>query len=325
MTWLSMSLGLVLAVPPSEADRLFAKGREMMKKHPVEACRLFEKSFELEPALGALLNLALCFESIDRPASAWTSFNHAKEWAERTHESDRAALADKHIQRLAPRLSWIAITASEPVPGLEIVLDGEVVPYRAPWSAPVDPGPHVLAASARGYEGWQTSLVAPQPGQSAPAVVPALEPELEKELAETRLEPQPAPQLVPVPLDAHAVAATTGISTAQPASRPLPLLAVFGGSALVAGGGVALAWSVDVWTRAQSQRLGQTVAPSPSSTAVTRAQFDTARALYPVSVMAIGVGALAAGLGAWGLARTPVAVTIVPSANATVLVAAGVL
>ena len=173
MMWLSMTVGLFLAAPPTEADRLFAKGRELLKKRPVEACQLFEKSFHLDPALGALLNLALCQESIEHWASAWLNFNRAREWAARTHEGDREALAKKHVETLAPKLSWVAISAAQPAPGLETELDGQKAPMagRGRWRWILDRTPSPPRRRAARAGGPASS---PRPrGKASPSWCPS--------------------------------------------------------------------------------------------------------------------------------------------------------
>ena len=317
MMWLSMTVGLFLAAPPTEADRLFAKGRELLKKRPVEACQLFEKSFHLDPALGALLNLALCQESIEHWASAWLNFNRAREWAARTHEGDREALAKKHVETLAPKLSWVAISAAQPAPGLETELDGQKAAYGGPWSVAVDPGPHTFAASAPGCKGWRTSIVAPPPGQSLAVVVPELEPLVAPEPVDA---PSPlAPPLVSASVEPPGVAVVAPPAVAPSPTRAPALVAVVGGSVLVAGGAVALGWTLNVYSRAQSQRVGQPAAPL----AVTRAEFDTARMLYPMSLVALGVGAVSIGVGSFLIARRPVTVGVVTTGDGALLTASG--
>jgi hypothetical protein len=300
------------AAPPStEADRLFAAGKQLLKSRPVEACGLFEKSFELEPALGTLLNLALCFELTDRLASAWLRFNESRQWAARTHETERELAAKEHAELLAPRLSWLAVAATPSVPGLEVEIGQQRIQVGATaFSVPVDPGTVRVRASAPGHLPWTIELQAPPAGQSTTLNIPPLEPI------------RPAKADAPVALRPAAAVLSSRVVEPSGSSRAPGAVLVASGAAIAAFGIVSLAYSLEVYSRAQAQRVDASSAMAP---AVGRPEFDTARTLYPVSLVAMGVGIVTAGVGTWMLSRSPdsspVSVGAVPLAGGAAIFA----
>jgi hypothetical protein len=302
-----LSLLTLLAAEPTEADRLFAEGRKAMKTRPQEACPLFEKSFELDPALGALLNLALCYENTGHLPTAWLRFNHAIEWARQTHEGDRERVAREHARELAARMPWVALSPAMAIPGLEAEVAGRRVTLSEPTSLPVEPGKVTVRAHAPGHREWKTELDAPEPGGTLRVEVPALE------LQEPSARAEPA----------HLSAVEVGLKTVEAAPGRGPGLGIaVGGISLAVAGLVALAWSLDVNARAQSQRVDTSSSAAP---AVSRADFESARTLYPVSLVALGVGAAATGLGVWLRVRSgaPVSIGVAPSPGGAAFVAGG--
>lgn len=76
-----------LRAQPAPTDRALAQahfdeGRALLARGAIAAaCPKFVESYQLEPALGTLLNLALCHEAQGRLASAWAEFNDARKAA----------------------------------------------------------------------------------------------------------------------------------------------------------------------------------------------------------------------------------------------------
>lgn len=152
------ALALLAAAPTAAAqegiaEQLFVEGRKLMAEEKFElACAKFEAAHALDrTATGTLLNLALCHERINRTASAWAEHRQvAAESAGR--REDRVALALEHERRLAPLLSHLRVVVPDAsrAPGLKVVLDDGKPIAEASWGTdlPVDPGPHVIRASA---------------------------------------------------------------------------------------------------------------------------------------------------------------------------------
>jgi hypothetical protein len=145
------------------AETLFADARALIaaKKYGEAAAKL-EQSHALDPALGTLLNLADCYEKLGRTASAWKHFRDAAAWAQRNKEPDRVKVADERAAKLERRLTRLAIEVpadARSISGLQVTRDGQTVP-TAEWGTgvPVDPGEHVVAATAPGRRKWMRAV-----------------------------------------------------------------------------------------------------------------------------------------------------------------------
>jgi hypothetical protein len=108
-----------------------------------------------------LLNLAVCHEREGRTASAWAEFREAGAMAERDQRADRVELAAEHARALEGKLSRLSIVVAREAdaPDVAVALDGHAL-ARAAWGTqiPVDPGTHVVAATARGKRPWSTQI-----------------------------------------------------------------------------------------------------------------------------------------------------------------------
>jgi hypothetical protein len=97
--------------------------------------------------------LADCYERIGRTASAWTEFKAAEGLA-RARGDQRAEVARGRAQALEPKLERVTIVVAPTVPrvGLHVLLDGApVAPEEWGLAVTVDPGDHVVIASAAGH------------------------------------------------------------------------------------------------------------------------------------------------------------------------------
>src|SRR5262245_4303503 len=126
-----------------------------------EACPKLAESFQLEPAGGTLLNLALCHKQEGKTATAWTEFQRAAAMARRDQRPDREEAATKEAAELEPRLSRLELVVPEAarVDGLQILLDGTAVPAQA-WgiATPVDPGKRRIVVKAPGHRSVDTTV-----------------------------------------------------------------------------------------------------------------------------------------------------------------------
>jgi hypothetical protein len=164
---------------PTAADKalavsLFRDGRTLMDQGRfAEACSKLEESQRVDPGGGTLLNVALCHEKQGRTATAWAEFVEALGIARRDNRTDRIPFAEEHIEALEPNLAAITLVVSAEAddPGLELRRDGAVV-GRAAWGTPipVDPGDHLVQASAPGRKTWKTTITVGGSGPSKPSV-----------------------------------------------------------------------------------------------------------------------------------------------------------
>lgn len=118
------------------------------------ACPKFLASQEADPKTSTLLNLGNCYEKNGQTASAWGAFREAEGMAQKAGRADWSAAAHARAEALEPKLLRLTIDVSDAakVPGLVVTRDGaRLSPAELGIAIPVDPGDHVVAASADGY------------------------------------------------------------------------------------------------------------------------------------------------------------------------------
>jgi hypothetical protein len=195
---------------PSSAERaiaesLFKEGKALLAKGRVaEACSKLAASYRIEQAGGTLMNLAMCHERQGKTAAAWGEFNDALAMAKRTGNRIRQDEARTRIAALERRLAHLAVSAPSGAPpaGLEIRVDDVPIDAGGASALPVDPGPHVVSATAPGRRPWKTDVMATE-STTTPVDVPQLD--LEQRPADVET-PAPPPSW-PVPVGAAAVGA----------------------------------------------------------------------------------------------------------------------
>jgi hypothetical protein len=169
---------------PSSADKslatsLFKEGRALVDQgHVSEGCRKLEESQRLDPGGGTLLNLALCHEKEGRTATAWAEFTEALGIAKHDDRPQRVEFARTHIAQLEISLSRVTVQVphAAEVPDLEIKRDGSMIGHAAWGSAmPVDPGDHLIEATAPGKVAWKQTVTVGPKGDGKTVVVPMLD------------------------------------------------------------------------------------------------------------------------------------------------------
>jgi hypothetical protein len=213
------------------SEWLFREGRALMKKGDfAAACPKLAESYRFDPAVGTLMNLAECEERLGRTASAWQRWGAA---AEQLPSSDRRrATALTHARALEGSLPRLIVTVADKAPqDLVITRDGITLgPASLGVALPVDPGRHVIVASASGHT-MRSFEVVLENGQQQSVIV---------EPGAATLEPPP----VASPAGATGAPATAGpvaaaLSTpARTARRASPRAA---GMALMIAGGTMIA------------------------------------------------------------------------------------
>ena len=92
------------------AEALFDDAKKLMAaKHYAEACPKFADSQRLDPGVGTLLNLGLCYKQNGQTASAWSSYREAASLARSEGQSDREDLARQEAANLEPQLTKLVI------------------------------------------------------------------------------------------------------------------------------------------------------------------------------------------------------------------------
>ena len=156
------------------AEALFSEGRKLMAAGKyAEACPKLEASLKLDSGVGTMLNLAECYEKNGQTASAWTEFREAISAARDAGSKDRADLARTRAAALEPKLSRLTVVVPKGQVAT-VTRDGAQVESAAFGTpVPIDPGKHVIAASAPGKRKWSTSIDV-TPAAQVSVDVPAL-------------------------------------------------------------------------------------------------------------------------------------------------------
>ena len=184
----AMALAALLAVaslaPPAlardadaaAAEALFDEARRLLASGDVKAaCPKFAESYRLDPALGALLNLAACHQKEGRVATAWSEYRDAEAQALKARDDKRAGYAKKQAAALEPRLPQLAVAVTGMPRGFALTRNGAPVGEASfGMLLPVDPGPQALAATAPGRERW-TKRITLAEGARVRLMVPELE------------------------------------------------------------------------------------------------------------------------------------------------------
>lgn len=161
------------------AEALFDEGKKLMAQGQfAQACPKLAESQRLDPAAGTLLNLAACYERAGQNASAWITYKETISVAERSGRKEWAAAAGKKAAALEPTLSKITIVVAPAarVTGLVVKRDG-VTTSSAEWgiAIPLDPGKHVVEASAPDKKTWTMNLELGPKSDLQTVNVPALD------------------------------------------------------------------------------------------------------------------------------------------------------
>lgn len=283
----ALALSFTLAATPAdEASAAFKRGRELMAKGRLaDACAAFDESHRLDPALGALLNLAECTFKLEQHARAWAAYEEVLAWAKRTQNQPRAQVATERLATLRPKVALVLIDA---LPTDVVSFDRQRV--MSGQTLALDPGAHAVEVKREAMP-TQTRTLSVSGGQTLTFSAFVDEPP-----PVTPLEPAVVlPAVVAPPVVTPAVAVVTAPVAAPPPSRAGPLALLIGGGLSTVAAGIALGFSVDAWNRGEAQRLGGPLT-------ITQAQYQLAGQLYPFSVAGLVVGPLLAAAGAlWWL------------------------
>jgi hypothetical protein len=212
------------------AEALFREGKKLLREGRVaDACRKLEASQKLDPAAGTLLNLATCHEKEGRTATAWAEYKSSLEMARKANRPDRARIAEKGAAALEPKLARLTLTSgAAPAPGLVVELDGVELGRGAFDTAmPIDPGPHVLRASAPDMQPFEATIDVEPGDPSRTFAIPPLAPVPKPEPPPAAPPPAPASGRWRLPL---------GIGAGTLGLVALGMGAGFGAKALRLGG-----------------------------------------------------------------------------------------
>lgn len=313
-----MFWGVVLAAyswadDSGQAEKYFQEGRQLMAaKAYQQACPLFEKSHRLEPALGTLLNWSDCLERAGSFAQAYVSFNEAAAWAARNHESKREEVALQRAASLKAKLTFLALHLTEPTAGAEAILFAATddKPLQR-WSVgdiaqsiPLDVGNYRVKVDAPNRISATVNFEVTGTTRILNVDVPPL-----REVTPVVVEPVPVVNVPPRQI--------------PPTPSLWPPVVVAVGGTLMAVGTAGIVYGQVLNARVSRQ---QPEGPDAANPTVTRAEFQTAKTLYPAAWSVAGVGATALAVGVVGLVVAPtssVKVAWVPGHGAGAIAVSG--
>jgi len=149
----------------ARAKELFENGKRLLEGKQYEtACPLLAESFQLAAATGPLLALAVCHERQGKTATAWSEYNEVVSRTRSQGQADWADRAERAAAALEPKLCKLRVVleaGAESIAGLVVKRDGQLLGGSAIGvSLPVDPGVHLVEASAPGRRPWSAQVVA---------------------------------------------------------------------------------------------------------------------------------------------------------------------
>lgn len=285
---LAISPRLASADDKAAAEEAFTRAKQLVAAgNFAEACPLFEASHRADPQIGALLNAADCHEQLGHTATAWAEFREADELATKRHDK-RAAFAKQRADALVGKLAKLHVTAAS-LPGLVVKRDDVDVTVFVGHDVPVDPGEHVVTATAPGHTPYKTTISIGKEPTTSSVDIPALE-------------------VAPDPLSMRGTQMDYELDSSAQHSRRKLAVEIGGGGVVALAVGLGFGWHAR--SDYNDAHAGGTPGCDSSNicTADGRSMLDAARRDAMIANVAVGVGlaAIAAGVGVWLTAPSPV-------------------
>ena len=164
----SITLSLSLVAAPARADE---------RSRADDACTTAKHRYVITPNASSLSDLARCHEERGRTASAWAEYLEAQALAKREKRNDIELAAKIGAKNLEPKLTKLVITATKAAATADLEVRRDNVPMdRGTWGSavPVDPGEHVVTATAPGRKTWTLKVVVKPGAHTSTVDVPAL-------------------------------------------------------------------------------------------------------------------------------------------------------
>lgn len=192
------------------ADALFDSGVTLMEAGNYDkACPKFQKSFDLDPGVGTLLNLGRCYDLAGKYASAWSTYRDASAMARQEGQTAREEHARAEAKKMEPKLVRVQLELAEglrELPGFKLTQNGVdlVIDAVVGEAIPIDAGSHEVVAQADGYLPRTVKFEAKEEGTTYPVFIDALQPGEASQpvphLDSTEsTEPEPGPGPTPAP------------------------------------------------------------------------------------------------------------------------------
>jgi hypothetical protein len=165
---------------PAGAEALFQKGREAMDASDFDvACEMFQESFDLDPAVGTVMNLAVCEEKRGHLARSWERWRQALGMLDES--DDRMGYAAIQMEAVEGRLAHLTIVAQDGAFNNLTVRRDDVLLGEGGLGEelPVDPGTHVIVVESPGHEARRYTLTLEAGERRKMAVAPGPQEERE--------------------------------------------------------------------------------------------------------------------------------------------------
>jgi hypothetical protein len=164
------------AAEPTMAEALFREARDLIARGDLAAaCPKLEESQRLDPAPGTEFNLARCYELQGRLASAWGAYADVAAITHAAGQGERELRARERVAAIEPRLSFLTVKRSAGEGAIALSWDGKPMALaELDVAIPVDPGAHVIRASAPGKRDWETTVRIDADAQRITIEVPPL-------------------------------------------------------------------------------------------------------------------------------------------------------
>jgi hypothetical protein len=144
----------------ARADALFAEAQAKLAAGELEAaCAKFDESLRLNSAaIGTLMNVARCDAKLGRLAHAVAHYTDARDRGREQNLDAYVKAATEQLTELTPQVPHLALTISEPLPGMTIVVDDAAVALTAAGDVALDPGAHSITVSAPDRLPFETKI-----------------------------------------------------------------------------------------------------------------------------------------------------------------------
>jgi len=289
------AIAIALAAVPAYADKAAADAafdeakRLAATGNLAEACPKFEVSYNEDPQVGSLLNLADCHERLGKLATARAEFHTATELAHQRKDA-RESYARDRAGKLDPRVAHLVMHRRAGVDGLHVKLDERDVTAMVDVDLPIDSGKHVIATtSATGT--WTSDLDIDSDGVHRELTVPGDE----TPLAAPVQPVEPPVQRVPIE---PPIAPTSDVAATRHTRHVLAITAGSAGVAVLAAGFVMGGFAIHDVNLAKSGSpphctMTSSNDPDYSCDQYGKTKLDAASTDAVASDVLVGVGAAA--------------------------------
>ncbi len=173
-------------------------------------CESLEAALVHLPDPSSRIALADCYAGLGRTASAWSQYREAASAAHDVQAPELETLARARAKALEPELSYVTVSTWKGQ-DVRVTQDGAPIHQSVLGTAvPLDPGAHVIRATAPGKRSWSKTIELGSHGDHVTVSVPVLPDDVQLLTRELR-----APGEQPLPLGASLPAETDRAGSLQ--------------------------------------------------------------------------------------------------------------